>query len=274
MRQKIKMWRKMKPGFLGTIAACVVANGMPAFAADMPLKAPPMAPPAEMAAPGPSWTGAYLGIYGGDRWDKARFVHGSNDPSFPFPDLTIASPVTFNTGLFGLVDGYNFQIGQFVLGYEDDISFAFGNDTGSSVNISPFNPSFTNTARVNELSTFRGRIGYLVTPSLLFYGTGGAAYAGIQESVLNSATAIGISETHHVWGWTAGGGIEWFFLTNFSLKLDYLHSDFDNKSYFNPAISPAAPSVAFLSDQRLKVTDDQIRLALAVHLDWLKILTK
>lgn len=115
--------------------------------------------------------------------------------------------------------GFNYQVGgsRVVLGIEADLDGAGINGTGtyighssdtfaaqqltfnrtaSSTNYAEAlsaawsNPVFTRSAtgtdrisgRVNWLGTVRGRIGYLVTPDLLLYATGGLAYGGVKSS--------------------------------------------------------------------------------------------
>ena len=63
--------------------------------------------------------------------------------------------------------------------------------------------------------TVRGRAGYLVTPTLLLYGTAGFAYGDV--------TAFQRSNTST--GWTAGGGAEWMFAPHWSAKIEYLYVD-------------------------------------------------
>jgi outer membrane immunogenic protein len=59
----------------------------------------------------------------------------------------------------------------------------------------------------------RGRVGYLITPTLLLYGTGGFAYGGV-DAFQQSSTFT---------GWTAGGGVEWLFAPHWSAKAEYLY---------------------------------------------------
>jgi outer membrane immunogenic protein len=78
----------------------------------------------------------------------------------------------------------------------------------------------------------------LITPSLLVYGTGGLAYGGVNfgASVFQVLTAFpavgpGISSTAFSdtrVGWTAGGGVEWMFMPNWSAKVEYLYYDLGN----------------------------------------------
>jgi len=82
------------------------------------------------------------------------------------------------------------------------------------------------------LGTVRGRVGYTVTPNLLVFGTGGLAYGGAKVSYMGvqednqQATAFGpgfISKAQTLVGWTAGGGVEWMFAQNWSVKAEYLY---------------------------------------------------
>ena len=63
----------------------------------------------------------------------------------------------------------------------------------------------------------RGRAGIAIVPSLLIYGTGGFAYGQVTNNLIEDVTI----KT----GWTAGGGVEWMFLPNWSVKAEYLYSD-------------------------------------------------
>ena len=82
------------------LAAALIAS--PAFAADLPTKAPAFA-----AAPfnGYNWNGAYVGVNLGYQWGKVTNWGGGS------PDGVAGG------GQFG----YNWQFGQFVLGGEADV---------------------------------------------------------------------------------------------------------------------------------------------------------
>ena len=71
----------------------------------------------------------------------------------------------------------------------------------------------------------RGRVGLLVTPSALLYGTGGWAYGHTTSSA--SAAAFGLAAATSVGdeknGWTAGGGLEYAFNPWLSFKTEYLY---------------------------------------------------
>jgi outer membrane immunogenic protein len=98
-------------------------------------------------------------------------------------------------------------------------------------------------SQLSWLGTVRGRLGYLAMPNLMIYGTGGLAYGGyssnFQTSVFwqqqsgGSANFIQIGQNSYsntMVGWTAGGGAEWMFMPNWSVKAEYLYYDLGKTS--------------------------------------------
>jgi outer membrane immunogenic protein len=79
------------------------------------------------------------------------------------------------------------------------------------------------------------RAGFLATPAFLIYATGGAAYGGVhttgfaQGTINDASVGSGLPATvngsNARVGWTGGGGIEWMFLPNWSLKGEALYYD-------------------------------------------------
>jgi outer membrane immunogenic protein len=235
-----------------------------AFAADLPSRAPPpvyVPPP-----PPPAWTGFYVGINAGYEWAASKSVTTEGapifaNPAFPLGSSSIASalaivgttnlPVNQNGFIGGGQAGYNYQFASsWVVGLEADFQgVATSNNTshGFSVIGVPNFPAESYTAGVSDnkkvdyLGTVRGRFGFLFTPTLLVFGDGGLAYGGINSSSsfiasesLGPATYPtvggfgGISNTKV--GWTAGGGVEWLFLPNWSAKVEYLYYDLGTAS--------------------------------------------
>ena len=60
---------------------------------------------------------------------------------------------------------------------------------------------------------------------MLFYGTGGLAYGS------GRIEAIGVSETHSHFGWTAGVGAEVGLTPNWSAKVEYLFVNLADERY-------------------------------------------
>jgi len=95
-------------------------------------------------------------------------------------------------------------------------------------------------------------LGFTITPTLLVYGTGGLAYGGVDSSVTifqqnlpadstfgAPFSSIGRFSNTRV-GWTAGGGLEWLFAPNWSLKVEYLYYDLGRVNFI---MSPLVNSV-------------------------------
>ena len=76
----------------------------------------------------------------------------------------------------------------------------------------------------NWLATVRGRAGWAWN-RVLFYGTGGAAFANVQAG----AGALPFSSSTEA-GWTAGVGVEYAFAPNWTAKVEYLFVDLANAS--------------------------------------------
>ncbi len=247
---------------LGLVAAVLTFAG-PAVAADLPLKAPAIAP-----APIFSWTGWYLGANVGGGWSDEGGVDNtvnSNACSLGFPGyfgkklgekacaakvpaLNSAIPGHLGgdpSGVIGGVQlGYNFQAGAFVWGVETDFQGADIKGDGSVSNgptpiphlFFPDTLSLTGTEsqKLDWFGTLRGRLGFLMAPQLLVYGTGGLAYGHVEtdaaftghiQGLFPFDGATSISQTDTRVGWTVGGGLEWMIAPHWSIKGEYLYYD-------------------------------------------------
>ncbi len=195
--------KKLVLGTAGLVLLSVVSGS--AMAADLS-RAPAPVFKAPMIAPVYNWNGFYLGINGGGGWGRSRF-------DFPFSGTTTGN---FNTsgGLFGGTAGFNWQSSALVFGVEGDGDWA--NIKGSSA--CP-GAGFTCTTSDSWLATARARLGYAAN-EWLFYVTGGGAFGDVKMAV----TAFP-GQTVNKSGWTAGGGIEYGFAPNWSVKVEYLHVD-------------------------------------------------
>jgi outer membrane immunogenic protein len=90
--------------------------------------------------------------------------------------------------------------------------------------------------RLDWFGTVRGRVGYLVTPTALFYATGGWAYGRVTSSA--SATAAGLAagssiSSTQTGGWTAGAGLEYAISPRVSFKTEYLFVNLGNANLSN-----------------------------------------
>lgn len=199
---------------LATTAAIALASSTAVHAADLAAKAYMQPPP----PPAPTWTGFYLGINGGFGGDRNQY---------PFTVGPVSGTSSLNSsGFFGGGQvGYNWQFAPtWVVGLESDIDAA---DIQGMASTSVPGASSSIGTRLDWFGTVRGRVGYLVTPNALLYGTGGWAYGHTTSSATATAggLAVGSSVGKDMNGWTAGAGLEYALTRWLSFKTEYLFVD-------------------------------------------------
>jgi len=193
--------QKLGLGLIAVVIAVVSLTSAVA-AADLSVRVPPM------TVPPFTWTGAYAGVHGGYGWSTSQGLDARG-------------------GLGGGQVGFNFQEGNFVVGIEGDIS---GSDISQTVNGTVLEVPFTLSFKNDALASWRGRAG-IAYNNLLFYGTAGGAWGHDKVSV-----NVGeLSLSGNVWhlGWSAGGGVEWAFASNWSGKIEYLHYGLGSAEFFD-----------------------------------------
>jgi outer membrane immunogenic protein len=234
-----------------------------ATAADMPVKAKPV------PSPIPSWTGFYAGLNAGYGWADASSINNPLDPTTQF----FLSPASdFNAAfrqsgwIAGGQIGANWQFAdRGVFGIEADLQFANVEGSGS-VARRPQDVAVVSTGEreLRWFGTLRGRLGFLATPNLLLYGTGGLAYGeATSRGHINNVSGVSIafagntqlfcrsqstcyigSSSDTQAGWTAGIGGEWKFSANWSAKLEYLHVELPATSVTLVSPPPSDPGFA------------------------------
>jgi outer membrane immunogenic protein len=230
----------------------LIVGSIGATAADLPMKAPPIAPPVLY-----NWTGFYVGLNAGGTFGGGDTsvtgvpilnagVLGAGPLQAAIDQAATGGGGT-NRGRFigGGQIGWNWQFGNVVAGIEADFQ-GLGGSSGAQSLVGnallvglPNSVTVTSTVSntVNWLGTLRGRLGILATPSWLLYATGGLAYGGVRSSVattelINGPNAVipnpafsGSSFSKTRVGWTVGAGAEWMFAQKWSAKVEYLYYD-------------------------------------------------
>jgi outer membrane immunogenic protein len=188
----------MKRIFLGTVAVAAFLMG------------PQAASAADVTVPilFNYWSGAYAGLQGGWGWTSTKGLNASGV-------------------LGGGQVGYNYQIGNFVLGLEGDGAFA--NISQNATNVFVGIPAEVGY-RDDGLASLRGRFG-IASQNVLFYGTFGGGWG---HDRISTTSALDVMASATAWrtGWSAGGGIEYGFLPTWSVKLEYLHYGLGSANYF------------------------------------------
>ncbi|MGU3492905.1 outer membrane protein [Xanthobacteraceae bacterium A53D] len=194
-------------------AALLVAQAGMVRAADLVAKAP-------TAAAATSWTGFYLGLHAGagqttNAWGIAT---GDLAPSVPlaYPVDTISG-----SGLAGGQIGYNYQLGNIVLGVELDAS---AGQLSSRARCGDGWTSVCN-AETNALGTLTARVGYAFD-NMLVYGKAGGAFASSSFALPGTLYAGRYVGSDTATGWTLGGGVEVALTPQVSAKAEYAYMDF------------------------------------------------
>jgi len=241
---------------VAVVAAMAAAPA--AFAADMAARTP-----VYTKAPAPianDWTGFYLGAGVGARSSQVDgdVSQDSINNLNNFDGFNVCAPgggsfpscsgESLNDTAFRISPylGYNYQFAtQWLAGIEGDVGFGskattlvgvFAPNTG----ISNFDGHDSFAVKTGWDASLRGRLGFLVTPSFLVYGTGGAAWQHIEAtstcSTFNSnvgpacppgglAPSV-ITDSATKLGWTVGAGIETMLGQNWIVRGEYRYADF------------------------------------------------
>jgi len=203
----------MKKYLLASVAALGLVAAGAASAADLPSRKGPVVAPAYV--PVFTWTGFYVGANAGYGWGNVN----AGDTFFGGRTISIGDVDGFIGG--GQV-GYNYQIGQFVVGAEADIQGADLN-SGSSV--------FGDRVRTEYFGTVRARVG-LAFDRFMPYVTGGWAYGNVKTTV----GGLGSTDKTHTGGYAIGAGLEYAFTNNLIAGVEYLYVDLGEKNVFNSGI--------------------------------------
>ena len=223
-----------------------------------------------------TWAGVYTGINAGGSWSNSGgstavtcgtgldvYICNNTDTN---PATTLLSSLTRSNsgGQFtgSAHAGVNWQSGAFVYGVEGELgylnigkrqtgtgTYVSGGGGGAGLGGDTF---WVNTSASSDfLLTFRGRLGYAVSPNLLAYGTGGLAVgrttvsSNYQDTHTHSDPLGGngvVTDSRFRLGWTVGAGLEYAYARNWTVRAEYMYVDLGTSSA-NMVInsSPHAP---------------------------------
>jgi outer membrane immunogenic protein len=158
-----------------------------------------------------NWSGAYIGADAGGSFGNYTQFDGDGDG--------VKIDMSRFTG--GVYAGYNWQINNFVLGLEADIS----NGPKGKTSQGQRGPAWICgtgdcNAAITYYGTVRARLAYAIDRTLV-YGTGGFAYGRSEGGIYDSDQQGQGMNT----GWTLGGGLEYAFTQHIVARAEYLHVD-------------------------------------------------
>jgi outer membrane immunogenic protein len=247
------------------LASAAILTAGSAFAADLPAR---VAAPAPYVAAPPifTWTGFYVGVNAGAGFNNRNNGYVTNG----FGTTTFVTSSGFGNGndvgfTGGGQVGYNWQFGTFVAGIEADINYLDRGNGGTSVVTSTTNGvtttyNFHRGDSNNWFGTVRGRLG-IAFDRFLPYITGGWAFGGKNGGVNGtyivgngaSTAFVGSGDSGSSSGWTLGGGVEYAWTNNMSLKLEYLHVDLGNHNNNLYLVNGGTQYFSFHNDNKFDV---------------------
>jgi outer membrane immunogenic protein len=224
----------MRAAFHASVAMlALLASPMPASAADLKpapapvyTKAPPMPPPF-------SWSGFYIGGNLGGAWANTTITDSLFGLNFG----------KGNNGVFvgGGQVGFNYQVSNLVFGAEGDFDWAANNNNNSVTGVvGPLGHTFTASANDRWMATVAGRLGYAIDRWLI-YVKGGGGWVGANSFTVTDVTTGGSvtgGSSNTLSGWLVGGGFEWAFANNWSMRAEYDYFGLSGRSLTVPATFP------------------------------------
>jgi len=263
----------MKRIFASIAAAGVgLAFGASAFAADiapMYAKAPPAPPPF-------SWSGFYVGAQGGAGWGTTTdnvlglAVCVAPGPCAPFGANTGTPQRQINGWHGGVTAGYNWQIGQIVLGAEGDWSAADISGKGDcSSLLGGIGIVSGCSSKLGDFATIDGRFGFAVDRALI-YVKGGVAYGHFSDTLnggIGGGLTVAASATDNRWGGTAGVGVEYAVAKNWSAKLEYDYMDFGTRT-LNTTVTTNIPGTTLALTDSVREQVSVVKAGVNYRFDW------
>jgi outer membrane immunogenic protein len=204
-----------------------------------------LALPAAAAAAPFTWTGFYIGGtagvgFGGDSTsiDLDGFNYFAANP-VPGEVTKLGTDSAFIGG--GEV-GYNAAFDNLVAGIEADFSgFEFQSAKIPASSVADWGSDTRVSVAMNWLATVRGRLG-VAMDRWLIYGTAGVAFSDGEYRNHDFCNAVprcggGLLDARGDmdFGWTVGGGGEFAWRPNWTLKAEYLFLRFDGETYAGTA---------------------------------------
>ena len=299
----------MKKIFLSATAIVTVISAS-AFAADLPsIKAAPAVAPVPMwtgfyaginlGGNAGTNSGGYSENIGSSPVPMHTKHTGAEYPAnqtLSLAGVGLAQSGQFSMSQSGVVGGgqigYNYQLSpKFVVGFETDFqgTSTSGNSYISSAGgtASDYAVSLANRytgagsagalggqyiqSQVNWFGTARARLGYLVTPNMLLFATGGLTYGSVSGKVssitinnvnmsddASNALAPSYFNYNQLYfgggqhsqlnvGWNSGLGVEWMFMDNWSLKGEAIYWNMGNMNVSTYSLASSVPNQLFNS---------------------------
>ncbi len=199
-----------------------------------------------------NWTGLYLGGHVG-------LATGQTSGEVAFGGSGINTDYDMNGALWGAHVGYNYQMGQTVLGIE-------GSWSGLDVSGSETCVLFLNCSRKSDwLAMLVGRVGFAMDRAMI-YGLAGVAWSNVETNV-RDGFGIGVrlnGDATHV-GWVVGAGLEYALSPRVMARIEYNHVDLGSKTHDLDASIGGMPLGTLPSKVEATIDTIKIGVSMKIH---------
>jgi outer membrane immunogenic protein len=233
------------------------------MAADLPAAMPAKALPAYV--PAYNWTGFYFGANVGGTWGQFDFSPSTVDNVLGTISSPFSTSVTNSSVIGGIQSGYNWELGNMLLGFEQDIQFTGLKQNFTFAGPAPFAAGDTLSSKVDFLSSTRVKAGW-VWDRFMLYGAGGLTTGEMDTTATYIARAGGspaltFTDAHkfHT-GYNVGGGAEYAVTNNVSFGVEYRYLNLGHETYNLGAFTPAVNAQTVSSTVDLKSSQVTARL--------------
>jgi outer membrane protein OmpA-like peptidoglycan-associated protein len=170
------------------------------------------------------WAGPEVGVQGGYAW-------GNSNGTITAPRTSVPYSLSPDGGMGGAHAGYNWQMGNFVLGLEGDAEGGSVSDTATGTVIGLGTGSIRDNMDFD--ASVRGKLGFAFD-RVLVYGTGGVAFGDVSSTYqFPVGNTVAKSSDIRV-GWTAGGGIGYAINQNWEVGAEYRYTDLGHQTVSLP----------------------------------------
>jgi outer membrane immunogenic protein len=235
---------------------------------------------ASVPPPCPSWTGFYIGGFGGYKFSNVDADLRANDElALHGEDLgpaleSFGSHDLDNSGAeAGGVIGYNYQLhNNWVFGLEASAGYLWARESDAEgfehLPISLVDVKLSSSFKTHYLATVAPRIGYAFC-RWLPYITGGLAVGDLEfdqsyRAVNRAGFALFSDDEEHDTnvGWMVGGGLEYALTTHWRVRGQYQYIDLGDVSFDSITSGPLQGATLFGARHRAELTEHNASFAI------------
>jgi outer membrane protease len=215
--------------------------------------------------PAAGWTGWYAGAAGGWDWQQSKWT--TTGVASPYTVVAASANAGLDNGAdrASLFAGRSWSTGRYSWGIEGDIGEANTSAThigipGTASPAAIHGSSDAVTAGQGWDASIRARAGYLFTPALQVYATGGVAFGEVKTAASCPASGVWCvadryeSNSSVQTGYTVGGGYEWSFANRWFTRGEYRYTDLGDLGHTFFASAPVDALAAKIDTSSHQVT--------------------